>query len=253
MEDETLYEGKIKEMYQSGLSIATIRDTLGVRDRYVRKVCKTVIKVTPLQSCIAAVYQLATREQGIMQHEFMSCVKDSFGVEWNKHSGRYEHVASEDQRKRIRGAVLKKSKEEGMVAIFVPNWMNTDMPEYSNHKSLTLALNLQEALERAVNDYMEECCISSEDENDVAQQARSIRRELLALAFQGIAPEGVGKRLERNTSTVDKLLGTPDIEIKSVQSSKDGVFSEPSNVDPFCDYVEEMGWIQFNICGEGEK
>lgn len=244
MTDETQFESKIKEMYQSGSSIATIRDTLGVRDRYVRKVCKTVVKVTPLQACVSSVYLLATREQGVMQHEFMSCVREAFGVEWNKHSGRYEHVASDDQRKRVRSAVLKKSKEEGTVAIFVPNWMNTDMPEYSNHKSLTLALNLQESLERAVNDYMEECMISSEDEDDIVQQARSIRRELLALAFQGIAPEGVGKRLERNTSTVDKLLGTPDIEMKAVQTSKDGLFLEPTNVDHFCDYVEEMGWVK---------
>ena len=250
---EEVYNETIIKMRLDGKSYATIVKETGCRERHVRAVCKGITKTTPFDACVNAVYLLATREEGCKQYELMESIKSHYGVEWNGKEGKYEHTADEEQRKRVRAAVVKKAAKEETTAVFVPNWMDTSSPSESNSTMLSLSLSLQDRLNEAVEEYMLAHGNSSDDDSVVYQQARSARREILALAFPGFAPEGVGKRLERNTSTVDKLLGTPDIEIKAVQSSKDGVFSEPSNVDPFCDYVEEMGWIQFNICGEGEK
>ena len=241
---ESEWDETIIKMRLDGKSYASIISATGCRERYVRSVCKGIVKVTPFEACVADVFSLAVREEGCKQCELMEKIREHFGVEWDSKEGKYIHVADEEQRKRVRSAVFKRAAKEEVNVVFVPNWMDTSSPAESNKTMLTLSVEMQERLNEAVETYMLAHGSSSDDDNVIYQQARSVRTELLALAFPGFAPEGVGKRLERNTSTVDKLLGTPDIEIKAVQTSKDGLFLEPTNVDHFCDYVEEMGWIK---------
>lgn len=245
MLNEQQYEEQIIEMRKQGSSYRAIMDATGCRERYVKSVCKSITKATPFSSCVDAVYALAIREQGCKQYELMACMQEHFGVSWNSKIGKYEHVADEDQRKRIRKAVRDRAEKEEVCAIFVPNWINTNCPVESNTTMLNLALSLQESLEHAVNDFMEKHGINSTDQTQVQQQASSVRREILALAFQGFAPEGVSKRIERNSSVVDELSGTKDVEMQSVTKLAKVEIPEPSNVDHFCDYVEDMGWIQY--------
>lgn len=245
MINEQQYESKIIRMRESGASYREIMEATGCRERYVKAVCKQTVKSTPFNACVDEVYSLATRDRGCKQYELMECMQKHFGVVWNSKEGKYDHVADEDQRKRVRKAVRVRAEKEEKLAVFVPNWMNTDCTVASNITMLSLALSLQDSLENAVNDYMEKCGISSDDSNVIQQQALSARRELLALAFQGFAPEGISKRVERNTTVVQELTNSVDTKMSSVPKTAPMDIPEPSHVDHFCDYVEEMGWIQY--------
>ena len=66
------------------------------------------------------------------------------------------------------------------------------------------ALVMKEALERAVEEYMLACGVSSDNDSDVYQQAESIRDELLSLSFGNL--EVVEDKLAYNEATVEALL-----------------------------------------------
>lgn len=224
-------EDEAKRLRSDGMSLSKIKETLsehGATERWVKRVCKGVEiekQVTPKQIAVDEVYSLATRDIGVKDNELYQIYINVFGCTVSEDDGSISCNITQEQKAEVRKLVRARAEKEGKQAIFVPSWMSRQQPKGSNKLMLDLASQLHDRC----NDLVSEFMVQFPDAWDVG-----VERELVYLAFRGIAPEGVERRCERNANVSGALedgeYDFPVFKKKQVQAYMDGLKKECSSV-----------------------
>ena len=243
---------KVLALHTAGMSRRKIADATGETEHYVRQVIKGVpvtekIPTSPFERAVAQCYPLAIRRTGIMDHQLRSVMNECYGVEWDTEKGKYKGRYTADHLKRVREKIRERATAEGHSVIFVMDWINADAPFESNTKITQCALNLQDAIQDAVDDFMLAFGMQHAEEGvDLAvarnKQEFAARRHILKLAVKGLSNEPVARLQERTLDQVNKLAGTPDAPGVRVTVIKLH-HPEPKGNDAFLDYCEGQGWL----------
>ena len=245
-------ENKVLVLHATGMSRRKITEATGETEHFVRRVTKGVpvtdkLPTSPFERAVAQCYPLAIRRTGIMDHQLRSVMNECYGVEWNTEKGKYKGRYTADHLKRVREKIRERATAEGHSVIFVMDWINADTPFESNTKITQCALNLQDAIQDTVDDFMLAFGVQYAEEGaDLAvarnKQEFAARRHILKLAVKGLSNEPVARLQERTLDQVNKLAGTPDTPGVRVTVIKLH-HPEPKGNDAFLDYCEGQGWL----------
>ena len=245
-------ENKVLVLHATGMSRRKIMEATGETEHFVRRVTKGVpvtdkLPTSPFERAVAQCYPLAIRRTGIMDHQLRSVMNECYGVEWDTEKGKYKGRYTADHLKRVREKIRERATAEGHSVIFVMDWINADAPFESNTKITQCALNLQDAIQDAVDDFMLAFGVQHAEEGvDLAvarnKQEFAARRHILKLAVKGLSNEPVARLQERTLDQVNKLAGTPDAPGVRVTVIKLH-HPEPKGNDAFLDYCEGQGWL----------
>ena len=245
-------ENKVLVLHAMGMSRRKIMEATGETEHFVRRVTKGVpvtdkLPTSPFERAVAQCYPLAIRRTGIMDHQLRSVMNECYGVEWDTEKGKYKGRYTADHLKRVREKIGERATAEGHSVIFVMDWINADAPFESNTKITQCALNLQDAIQDAVDDFMLAFGMQHAEEGvDLAvarnKQEFAARRHILKLAVKGLSNEPVARLQERTLDQVNKLAGTPDAPGVRVTVIKLH-HPEPKGNDAFLDYCEGQGWL----------
>lgn len=245
-------ENKVLVLHATGMSRRKIMEATGETEHFVRRVTKGVpvtdkLPTSPFERAVAQCYPLAIRRTGIMDHQLRSVMNECYGVEWDTEKGKYKGRYTADHLKRVREKIRERATAEGHSVIFVMDWINADAPFESNTKITQCALNLQDAIQDAVDDFMLAFGMQHAEEGvDLAvarnKQEFAARRHILKLAVKGLSNEPVARLQERTLDQVNKLAGTPDAPGVRVTVIKLH-HPEPKGNDAFLDYCEGQGWL----------
>lgn len=245
-------ENKVLVLHATGMSRRKIMEATGETEHFVRRVTKGVpvtdkLPTSPFERAVAQCYPLAIRRTGIMDHQLRSVMNECYGVEWDTEKGKYKGRYTADHLKRVREKIRERATAEGDSVIFVMDWINADAPFESNTKITQCALNLQDAIQDAVDDFMLAFGMQHAEEGvDLAvarnKQEFAARRHILKLAVKGLSNEPVARLQERTLDQVNKLAGTPDAPGVRVTVIKLH-HPEPKGNDAFLDYCEGQGWL----------
>ena len=243
---------KVLALHTAGMSRRKIVDATGETEHYVRQVIKGVpvtekIPTSPFERAVAQCYPLAIRRTGMKDYEFRSVMKECYGVEWDTEKGKYKRQYTDDHLKRVREKIRERATAEGHSAIFVMDWINADAPLESNTLITQCASNLQDAIQEAVDDFMQSHGLQHAEEGvDLAvsrkKQEFAARQHILKLAVKGLSKEPVARLQERTLDQVNQLAGTPDAPGVNVSVIKSH-HPEPTWHDAFLDYCEGQGWL----------
>lgn len=245
-------EARILGLHRSGMSRRKIADSTGTTEHRVRKVTQGVpvtskLPTTPFESSVARCYPLATSKKGIRDYQLRQVLYECYGAEWDAEKGRYKGRYTVDQLKGVKGRIRERAAAEGHSPVFVMDWINTDAPVESNTVITQCASNLQDAIEEAVNVFMQASGIKHVEEGqDLAlarkKQVFAARQHILKLAVKGFSLEPVACLQERALDQVNQLAGTPDAPGVSISIAKRH-HPEPKGSDAFLDYCEGQGWL----------
>ena len=245
-------ENKVLVLHATGMSRRKIMEATGETEHFVRRVTKGVpvtdkLPTSPFERAVAQCYPLAIRRTGIMDHQLRSVMNECYGVEWDTEKGKYKGRYTADHLKRVREKIRERATAEGHSAIFVMDWINADAPLESNTLITQCASNLQDAIQEAVDDFMQSHGLQLAEEGvDLAvarnKQEFAARRHILKLAVKGLSNEPVARLQERTLDQVNKLAGTPDAPGVRVTVIKLH-HPEPKGNDAFLDYCEGQGWL----------
>jgi hypothetical protein len=243
---------KVLELHTAGMSRRKIIEATGETEHYVRQAIKGVpvverLLTSPFERAVAQCYPIAIRHTGIKDYEFRSVMNECYGVEWDSEKGKYKARCTADQLKRVRERIRERATAEGNSAIFVMDWINADAPLESNTRITQCASNLQDAIQEAVDDFMQAFGMQHADVGVDPALARkkqefAARRHILKLAVKGVSKEPVARLQERTMDQVNQLAGTPDAPGVSVSVVKLH-HPEPKGNDAFLDYCEGQGWL----------
>ena len=255
-------ENKVLVLHATGMSRRKIMEATGETEHFVRRVTKGVpvtdkLPTSPFERAVAQCYPLAIRRTGIMDHQLRSVMNECYGVEWDTEKGKYKGRYTADHLKRVREKIRERATAEGHSVIFVMDWINADAPFESNTKITQCALNLQDAIQDAVDDFMLAFGMQHAEEGvDLAvarnKQEFAARRHILKLAVKGLSNEPVARLQERTLDQVNKLAGTPDAPGVRVTVIKLH-HPEPKGNDAFLDYCEGQGWLHPDHYPEVER
>lgn len=186
----------------------------GVTKNWLRRVTKgveVVKEVTSPQKAITKILPLAVRPVGAKPSEYFHILKEAYGTEWDEEQG-YERLnMTSGQKSYVKAQVKEKAAKQGLVAYFVPEWMDVKDPVGCNKLMLTVAQSLYDAVESQISCFLE----SYPELGEKRGGGYSIRQELFALVVNGYAPEGINKRCERNLEAVEFLSGKADLPLPS--------------------------------------
>lgn len=186
----------------------------GVTKNWVRRVTKGVEVVkeeTSPQKAVALILPIAVRSVGAKPSEYFHILKEAYGTEWDEEQG-YERLnMTHGQKSYVRSQVKEKAAKQGLVAYFVPEWLDTKDPVECNKLMLTIAQSLYDSVESQISTFLE----AYPELGEKRGGGYSIRQELFALVVNGYAPEGINKRCERNLEAVEFLSGKADLPLPS--------------------------------------
>lgn len=210
-------ETQVIEDRKAGLSLdalVTKYTEQGVTKNWVRRVTKGVEVVkeeTSPQKAIVKILPLAVRPVGAKPSEYFHILKEAYGTEWDEGQG-YERLnMTSGQKSYVKSQVKEKAAKQGLVAYFVPEWLDTKEPEQCNKLMLTLAQSLYDSIESQISCFFE----AYPELGEKRGGGYSVRQELFALVVNGYAPEGINKRCERNLEAVEFLSGKADLPLPS--------------------------------------
>ena len=245
-------EEKVLELHKAGASRRKIMEATGETEYYVRRVTKGVpiterLPASPFERAVAQCYPIAIRPTGIKDYQFRSVMNECYGVDWDTEKGRYTGRYTVDQLKRVREKIRERATAEGHSATFVMDWINVDAPVESNRVITQCASNLQDAIQEAVDEFMQASGIQQIEEGvDLAlarkKQEFAARRYILKLAVKGVSKEPIARLQERTLDQINQLVGTPDAPGVSTPVTKLH-HPEPKGNDAFLDYCEGKGWL----------
>ena len=248
-----LVEARILELHRNGMSRRRIADATGATEHYVRKVTNGVPvtskqPTTPFDRSIGKCYPLATSKTGIKDYQLRQILHECYGVEWNTETGKFESSYTSDHLNRVRTKVRTLAKDNGDVAFFVMDWVNTCRPTESRIAIERCALRIEQAIVDIVDEYMDEYrqdAATDEIELTDAQrkQAYAARRHILKLAIREYHSEPTETLLERSLTLTDALDQHPDVPMVSVRLARKDHFPEPTGSDAFLDHCEAKGWL----------
>lgn len=243
---------KVLALHRTGVSRRKIIEATGETEHYVRQAIKGVpvvekLPTRPFERAVAQCYPIAISRTGIKDYQFRSAMNECYGVEWDTEKGKYKGRYTVDQLKRVRERIRERATAEGHSAIFVMDWIDTSEPVKSNTVVTQCVLNLQDAIQEAVDEFMQASGIQHVEEGvDLAltrkKQEFAARRYILKLAVKGLSKEPVARLQERTLDQVNQLAGTPDAPGVSVSVIKLH-HPEPKGNDAFLDYCEGKGWL----------
>lgn len=243
---------KVLALHRAGMSRRKIIEATGETEHYVRQTIKGVSvsekrPTSAFEHAIARCYPMAIGRTGIKDYQIRSVLNECYGVEWDAEKGRYEGCNTADNLKGVRTKIRERATAEGHSAIFVMDWIDTDAPVESNTVITQCASNLQDAIEEAVNVFMQASGIQHVEEGqDLAlarkKQVFAARLHILKLAVKGLSLEPVARLQERALDQVNLLAGTPDAPGVSISATKRH-HPEPKGSDAFLDYCEGQGWL----------
>lgn len=243
---------KVLALHRTGMSRRKIIEATGETEHYVRQAIKGVpvvekLPTSPFERAVALCYPMAIRRTGIRDYEFRSTMNECYGVDWDTEKGKYKGRYTADHLKRVRERIRECATAEGQSAIFVMDWINTSEPVKSNTVITQCVLNVQDAIQEAVDEFMQASGIQNVEEGvDLAlarrKQKFAARRYILKLAVKGFSKEPVGLLQERTLDQVNQLAGTPDAPGVNVSVIKTH-HPEPKWHDAFLDYCEGQGWL----------
>lgn len=255
-------EEKVLALHKTGVSRRNIIKATGETEHYVRRVTKDVpvtekLPTSPFELAVAECYPMAISHTGIRDYQIRSVMNKCYGVQWDTEKGHYKGRYTVDQLKRVRRKIRERASAEGHSANFVMDWINTDAPVESNVVITQCASNLQDAIQKAVDVFMQAFEIQHVEEGlDLAQarnkQAFAARRHILKLAVKGVSKEPIRRLQERALDQVNQLAGTPDAPGVSVPVIKLH-HPEPKGNDAFLDYCEAKGWLHPDNYPEVER
>lgn len=243
---------KVLALHTAGVSRRKIIEATGETEHYVRQAIKGVpvvekLPTSPFERAVARCYPMAISRTGIKDHQFRAIMNECYGVEWDTEKGKYKGRCTVDQLKRVRERIRERATADGLSAIFVMDWINTNEPVESNTVITQCVLNLQDAIQEAVDEFMQASGIQYVEEGFDLPLARkkqefAARRHILKLAVKGLSKEPVARLQERTLDQVNHLAGTPDAPGVSVSVIKLH-HPEPKGNDAFLDYCEGQGWL----------
>jgi hypothetical protein len=243
---------KVLVLHRTGMSRRKIVEATGETEHYVRQAIKGVpvvekLPASPFERAVVLCYPMAIRRTGIRDYEFRSTMNECYGVDWDTEKGKYKGRYTADHLKRVRERIRECATAEGQSAIFVMDWINTSEPVKSNTVITQCVLNVQDAIQEAVDEFMQASGIQNVEEGvDLAlarrKQKFAARRYILKLAVKGFSKEPVGLLQERTLDQVNQLAGTPDAPGVNVSVIKTHQ-PEPKWHDAFLDYCEGQGWL----------
>ncbi|MFJ2687398.1 hypothetical protein ACIOYV_27090 [Pseudomonas sp. NPDC087342] len=243
---------KVLALHIAGVSRRKIIEATGETEYYVRQAIKGVpvvekLPASPFERAVGRCYPIAIRRTGIKDYQFRSVMNECYGVEWDAEKGKYKGRCTADQLKRVRERIRERAAAEGLSAIFIMDWIDTDEPVKSSTVITQCASNLQDAIQEAVDEFMKVSGIQHVEEGvDLAlarrKQKFAARQYILKLAVKGLSKEPVARLQERTLDQVNQLAGTPDAPAVSVSVVKLH-HPEPKGNDAFLDYCEGQGWL----------
>jgi ribosomal protein S13 len=245
-------EERVLALHKAGVSRRKIVEATGETEHYVRRITKGVpvtekLPTTPSERAVARSYPMAIGRTGIKDYQLRSVMNECYGVEWDAEKGRYKGRYTVDQLKRVKERIRERATAEGHSAIFVMDWINADAPLESNTRITQCASNLQDAIQEAVDEFMQTSGIQQVEEGLDLTLARkkqefAARRHILKLAVKGFSKEPIARLQERTLDQVNQLAGTPDAPGVSVSVTQLH-HPEPKGNDAFLDYCEGQGWL----------
>ncbi|CAN1599456.1 hypothetical protein [Pseudomonas mediterranea] len=245
-------EERVLALHKAGVSRRKIVEATGETEHYVRRVTKGVpvtekLPTSSFDRAVARCYPMAIGCTGIKDYQFRSVMSECYGAEWDAEKGRYKGRYTVDQLKRVKERIRERATAEGHSAIFVMDWINADAPLESNTRITQCASNLQDAIQEAVDEFMQASGIQHVEEGldltlERQKQEFAARRHILKLAVKGVSKEPVARLQERTLDQVNRLAATPDAPCVSVSVTKLH-HPEPKGNDAFLDYCEGQGWL----------
>ena len=200
---------------EQGLTYAQLLDKYkeyGVTKKWLERVCKGsgVVKLqSSPQVAVAKILPLAVRPIGAKPSEYFLILKEAYGTEWDEEQG-YERLnMTSGQKSYVKAQVKEKAAKQGLVAHFVPEWLDVVDPVGCNKMMLTIAQSLYDSVEAQISTFLE----AYPELGEKRGGGYSIRQELFALVVNGYAPEGINKRCERNLAAVEFLSGKADLPL----------------------------------------
>jgi hypothetical protein len=248
-------EEQVVTLRMSGMSIENIRKVTNLPERKIKLLIKDVVVVkqpaSPYEKCIARVYPLAIRKQGIREYELRQIAYEEYGTTWNEKSGKYEASYDKNTLSRLRQNVREKATALGERAAFVMDWINNFDPTGSRLSLERASVELHNRVIELVDDFMSEHCtdyspdqmLSTEAQN---KQQYAAERHILKLAIKIFTEKGeepAAALLERSLTLTDLLDGTSDAPLRSIRTPKGGPFPEPADSNVFLDFAESRGWL----------
>lgn len=238
---------EVMALHASGMGQRAIAAQTGIGLRKVQELVQTAPKPKgQFEQTVDEVFALATREQGIKDHEFREVLHRIYGTTWNGVTGAYEQAYDDNVMTRVRKTVRGKAAEFDCNAIFVPDWVNTKDATASQRALDEIALQVQGYADGLIQETFVQ--VHGEEEPDaLAKQMFAARRYVIKMALGAIGGEPVQVMHERCEAICGLLDGTPDLPVPYIPKQPEGALQlipEPTGNDPFLDYVEAQGWLK---------
>lgn len=177
----------IKEQAESlrkqGMTYKQILSTLdgALSVDWLRRNISKVPKGVYIDDMMAELIALATRPQGCTNYEAQGII--------------YKYRSEKVTYDMVKG-IKTKAKKIDKRCLFIPAWLDTTHPIESNTYMNSLASDVYENIQHAMESYME----LFPDTNHYA-----VLREIVSLAYSENLPEPLSTRLERNSKNVEEI------------------------------------------------
>lgn len=248
-----------------GMSIANIMKATGLPERKVKDLTKEVAKPpktkkvvtriqTPFAKAVERVFTLAKRPNGIRDYELRDILHEEYGSNWDTATGEYVSSYDKDTIKRVKGKVRTRAAHDDCNVLFVMDWVDEASPTAGREFLEAAAKDLMHRVDGHANEYMERHATRWRDDSEEADLARrkqmyAARRHLLKMAVKGYGKEPLERLLERSLVLTDLLEGTPDAPMIQTSTEHDDsktpkYHPEPTDKNPFLDFVESQGWLK---------
>lgn len=168
-------------------------------------------EVTPQQLAIHAVYAEAIKPKGIQNKTEYMLYGKIFGY---SKDGACNITAQ--QKSYIRRRVREIAKNNGLTAVFVPDWFNVNAPQRSLDTMAVMAHVLHERVEEMVNEYMHT--------NQLPESAKyAVKQALASMVVEGVSPITVERQCKGYGDVVAALtangVATEEDEVVSYKEA----------------------------------
>lgn len=150
-------------------------------------------EVTPQQLAIRMVYEQATKPHGLKSKEEYAIYAKVFG-----YTDKGGVNITGQQKTYIRRRVREIAKNNSVLALFVPDWVNTAKPAQSLHNMNIAANELYHRLDELVKDFLAATGVSPDCEY-------AVKHTLVNMVVEGISHNNLERQIKSYTDVVEGL------------------------------------------------
>lgn len=160
---------------------------------YAEPVEKKEKEVSPQQLAVRMVYEQATKPHGLKSKEEYAIYAKVFG-----YTDKGAVNITPQQKSYVRKRVREIAKSNSVLALFVPDWVNTAKPAQSLHNMNVAANELYNRLDELVKDFLAATGVSPDCEY-------AVKHTLVNMVVEGISHNNLERQIKSYTDVVEGL------------------------------------------------